>query len=401
MTRESSDSINEGENDLQVLLEKQDTQFRALTEVLKDFLNNLGFALGNSVSKRSKSIEEKIDKLNSIHNSGQLEDLNRERLENDASSSDPNGTRRVGPAKLPGNPNKKRIISQDDDSLSLFAPSEVEKELQQEEDNPLRKVMFVVNDTEPQSEGHTDDILCELTEEFNNDEICDPKINTNLAKAINEVWGKKLTPEKLKIRLNKHLKPENCDQLSPTLVNMEIFSNISAHIRSQGVKLQKMQKFLLKSAYPIVKILDNILTNNSSNNKPDHMLINKIKELASDALAVLSQSSQELLQQRPDAITKNVSREYETLKHNVPLDSKQLFSDDLNNRIKLLQASNEACKVNITPNNSRCYQTYSPNFSQNQENSISKTFKVFSGTISTKTPFQKKLQQGQGNKHKF
>ena len=45
--------------------------------------------------------------------------------------------------------------------------------------------MFVVNDTEPQSESHNDDILCELTEEFNNDKICDPKINTNLANTIN------------------------------------------------------------------------------------------------------------------------------------------------------------------------------------------------------------------------
>ena len=33
---ESSDSIDEGVNYLQVLLEKQDTQFRALTEALKD-----------------------------------------------------------------------------------------------------------------------------------------------------------------------------------------------------------------------------------------------------------------------------------------------------------------------------------------------------------------------------
>ena len=106
LTMESSDSINEGKNDLQVLIEKQDTQFRALTEALKDSLNNLGFALDNSVSKLSKSIDEKIDKLNSKHNSGQPEDLNRERLENDTSSSDPNGKRRVGPAKLPGNPNK-------------------------------------------------------------------------------------------------------------------------------------------------------------------------------------------------------------------------------------------------------------------------------------------------------
>ena len=45
-------------------------------------------------------------------------------------TSDPNVKRRVGPAKLPGNSNKKRIISPDNDSLSLFAPSEVEEELQ-------------------------------------------------------------------------------------------------------------------------------------------------------------------------------------------------------------------------------------------------------------------------------
>ena len=38
---ESSDTINEGKNDLQVLIEKQDMQFRVLTEALKDSLNNL------------------------------------------------------------------------------------------------------------------------------------------------------------------------------------------------------------------------------------------------------------------------------------------------------------------------------------------------------------------------
>ena len=58
-------------------LQKQDLQFRALTESLKDYLNNLGFALGNSVSKLSKSMNEKIDKLNSVHTSGQPEDFDR------------------------------------------------------------------------------------------------------------------------------------------------------------------------------------------------------------------------------------------------------------------------------------------------------------------------------------
>ena len=121
--------------------------------------------------------------------------------------------------------------------------------------------------------------------------------------------------------------------------------------------------------------------------------------MACDALAVLNQSNQELLQQRRDGITKNLSREYKTLKYNVSPYSKLLFGDNLNNKIKLLQASNKACKVNIAPNNSRYYQTLSPNFSRNQENS--KTFKGFSRRISTKNPFEKKPQQRQGHKQKF
>ena len=106
--------------------------------------------------------------------------------------------------------------------------------------------------------------------------------------------------------LNMHLKPKICDQLFPTLVNMEIFSYIQAHTRSQDVKLQTIQKFLPKSAYSIVKILDSILTSSSSNIKPNHMVIIKIKDLALDAFAVLSQSNQELLQQSRDGITKNL-----------------------------------------------------------------------------------------------
>ena len=74
---ESSDSINEWKNNMQVPLEKQDSQFRA---ALKDSLNNLGSALHNSLSKLSTSFDKKVEKLNSAH-SGQQEDLTRERQE--------------------------------------------------------------------------------------------------------------------------------------------------------------------------------------------------------------------------------------------------------------------------------------------------------------------------------
>ena len=84
----SSNTNNERQNDIQVLIEKQKMQFRVLKEVLKDSLNTLGSAL-NSVGKLSKSVDNKIEKINSAQNITQPEDLNRIRKKLDASSSDP------------------------------------------------------------------------------------------------------------------------------------------------------------------------------------------------------------------------------------------------------------------------------------------------------------------------
>ena len=59
LTMESSDSINEEKNCIQKLLERQDSQFRALTVALKYSLNNLVSALDKSIDKLSKSTDKK------------------------------------------------------------------------------------------------------------------------------------------------------------------------------------------------------------------------------------------------------------------------------------------------------------------------------------------------------
>lgn len=182
---------------------------------------------------------------------------------------------------MPGNANKK-IISHNDDSLSHFLSSYLKDGLQGDESDPLRSAMFVFNETEWQPETKVsisnDDILCYLTEGFLNNELCDPKINLNLANKIKKVCSRKRTSDKLKIKRNKYLRPDICNQLSPSFVNLETLSNIPTHNRSQDVKLQRLRKFLLKSVCPIVKILGSILTS--------------------------SQNNQELLQQTAKAITK-------------------------------------------------------------------------------------------------
>ena len=58
----------------------------------------------------------------------------------------------MGFANFPGNGNKKIIISQDDGSLSLFLPLDLEDELQGDENDPLPNVMFLFSEIEPQPE---------------------------------------------------------------------------------------------------------------------------------------------------------------------------------------------------------------------------------------------------------
>ena len=70
-------------------------QFRALTEALKDSLNNLDFALGNSIGKLSESFDGKIEKLSRLKISRQPKDFSRNRQEAGACSSDPNRKKRV------------------------------------------------------------------------------------------------------------------------------------------------------------------------------------------------------------------------------------------------------------------------------------------------------------------
>ena len=64
-------------------------QFRALKEAVKDSLKNLGFALDSSLGKFSKSVDDKIYKLNTAQNSRQPEDLNRDRQGPGTCASDP------------------------------------------------------------------------------------------------------------------------------------------------------------------------------------------------------------------------------------------------------------------------------------------------------------------------
>ena len=90
---------------------------------------------------------------------------------------------------MPRNTNKDRIISQDNDSISLLADSDVEDESKGDQDDTLRWVMLVNETEQPETGVRTSNehILRDLTESLKNDELFDLVINSNLANAMNDV----------------------------------------------------------------------------------------------------------------------------------------------------------------------------------------------------------------------
>lgn len=81
MPIEYSNTNNERQNDIQVFIDKQDTQFRTLADSLEDSVNRLDSALENSSVKHSKSIDDELTKFNNAQNSRQPKDFNWDRNE--------------------------------------------------------------------------------------------------------------------------------------------------------------------------------------------------------------------------------------------------------------------------------------------------------------------------------
>ena len=278
------------------------------------------------------------------------EDPNGNRVEKQGQSSTTKGKRKAGPAKLL-EPIKKRTTigdeseMEEDGYLSIHADETEEECLDEDPDSELRNILQAgtSEDEKEKSENEEDDPLDTLIDDFKLEDKCQGKISQKLADAVNSVWTQKLSKEKMKERLEKHYRPENCESLIVQKVNTELFGVLPKQARSRDIKFQKLQNYNLKSAVPIVQQLDALMKI-----KPGEAMttksLNNLKNLATDALGMMSCSNLNILQIRRDTLAPQLSFSYKHLKNGVPTNSKKLFGDDLKGRLSAIKAGNKASK---------------------------------------------------------
>ena len=89
----------------------------------------------------------------------------------------------------------------------------------------------LINETIADSAGNEADILCDTAEDYDLDDQCRSPVGDKLAARS------KLSVEKLKEKLNKHSRPQNCENLVGAKVNPEIWSKIRPETRSRDLKM--------------------------------------------------------------------------------------------------------------------------------------------------------------------
>ena len=112
-----------------------------------------------------------------------------------------------------------------------------------------------------------------------------------------------------------------------------------------------------------------------------------LKANTADALAILSDANQNILQTRKDVIMPSLSNQLRQLRNNVPNDSKLLFGNDINQCIMSISKTSKS--VVKYQSSSRHDDKYSrPSKSYNYYQNQPKNFKSFPKTSSS--PFGKK-----------
>lgn len=153
-------------------------------------------------------------------------------------------------------------------------------------------------------------------------------IRQDLAATLEKALVNPYDEKKVQEAMNKVKKPENCPALVVPKVNLPIWSNIRSKTRSTDLKLQRVQKPLIKGLTALAKLDQN------------QALTQDLKE----AFLLLSVANFELNCARKDMIKPDLNPEFHHLCSPKNKVTEWLFGNDLGKQVKDLQEESKATR---------------------------------------------------------
>ena len=151
----------------------------------------------------------------------------------------------------------------------------------------------------------------------------DKPIAKSLASLINTACTNQCVTDEL---IKKYRIPENCDKLSPPMVNTEIYKILDKRARTNDRYLMDIQNLVAASMVPVIKLAEILKPQISGNSEA--------KSLLSDTITLMGQTQLQLSLRRRYAIRPSLKKKYFNLCNlTMPVTSK-LFGDDVTKEIK-------------------------------------------------------------------
>ncbi|CAC5419005.1 recQ [Mytilus coruscus] len=140
---------------------------------------------------------------------------------------------------------------------NISAPSELYSDISSDEsydkDDEACSENEVDNDIE---KAENEDVLESMKDFISSDEKTGPKINSGLASYMNQGLRTRVNEEKYKDLTKKYDKPANVSSIKVPRVNIGIWKQMTPRNKDVGVKLQRLQNLLSKTACPLMYMMD-------------------------------------------------------------------------------------------------------------------------------------------------
>ena len=130
----------------------------------------------------------------------------------------------------------------------------------------------------------------EFAESLDHNEATGEDVKTQLADIVNECWGKKLSPEKIKNFLGKYKTPANCTDLVMARTENEICVQLNASQKKANLQVANMQQNLQKIAVATVHTAIDLLEAKMGANVDHNTFVMDMI----DSIALLGHASHEL-----------------------------------------------------------------------------------------------------------
>ena len=163
--------------------------------------------------------------------------------------------------------------------------------------------------------------------------------------------------------MEKYPHPENCTSLVTPEVNKEIWKSLSKSAQNTDIKLQHVQKAIVKAGMALANSTQNLFRAQRGDGSKEEIKTDVRQN--GDAIALLGHASQELSLHHRANIKPLLDQSYTGLCTDKVEVTKYLFGDDLAGSMKEVQELNKLCSK-ITPGGSKSKQLQGGKQYQNQ-----------------------------------